>query len=406
MHCLVFEADHTGHRLNYVRLVAEAACAVGCRVTVVISADAIGSAEYQTHLASMRDRLDLDASCHLLRTSLPAMAQSKQVQLRAAIARHRPDHVFVPYADQLAQLMGLRGIGGDRLGPKDLQIEGLLMRGGFAYPSAGWPSYLKQQAFYLSLAGYPWTLLHHIDPIVYNYVQKRGGRLAHMMRLCPDPVEPPLTLDKAEARRQLRIPEDGRYVGTAGALDSRKGVDLLIRAFARAKLAPTDRLLLVGKHAAEIRELLDRDHADLVRSGRIICLDSYVGNEQLNYAISAMDVVAVPYPRHIGSVSIAIRATAAGRPVLASDFGWLGYVVPLFQLGQTLDVTRPELLSRTIVQLLESASEYRTPEAASQFVAFHTVENFKACWMQRICTRLGQSPAVRPVRWPVEHDPT
>ena len=142
----------------------------------------------------------------------------------------------------------------------------------------------------------------------------------------PDPVESKPRIDQGVARRRLGVPESGRYLGSVGLMDERKGIDRLITAFANAPLEPDDRLLLVGQSSLAVRDLLEGPMADLVRDGRIVAIDRYVDNEEFSAAISALDVVCTPYPQHIGSASVVIRAAAAGarschRPL--DGLGWL-----------------------------------------------------------------------------------
>jgi glycosyltransferase involved in cell wall biosynthesis len=175
-------------------------------------------------------------------------------------------------------------------------------------------------------------------------------------------------------------------------LDARKGIDLLLQAFADAALPPGDRLLLVGRADPQIRSLLDGRFAPLVRDGRVIVFDKYVTDEELERALLASDLVATPYPRHIGSASIVIRAAAAGRPVLGSEFGWSGYVIPKFGLGTTCDVTDPRAIAGSLAAAMETAAAFRLPPAGERFVRFHGLDNFQAAWTFRLRQRLGLPP--------------
>ncbi|HMB95735.1 MAG TPA: hypothetical protein VKK61_06815, partial [Tepidisphaeraceae bacterium] len=118
-------------------------------------------------------------------------------------------------------------------------------------------------------------------------------------------------------------------------------------------------------------------------------------------ALTAMDVVGAIYPRHIGSASIAIRAAAARRPVLAHHFGWLGEIVPRFDLGWTCDATNPLELQQAIAISLRRAADFHPSEAAERFVAFHSIENFRAHWTAEIRRHLNlqQSPDLRTWQW-------
>src|SRR5206468_2348258 len=116
------------------------------------------------------------------------------------------------------------------------------LRGSFAYPGGlGWRQRVQARLSWAAATAAPWSVLYHLDPLVCD--RARPGRL----RLMPDPVETPVATGpaaRADVLRRLGVPPDGRYLGTAGLLDRRKGVDLLIRAYADARrrgaLADTD----------------------------------------------------------------------------------------------------------------------------------------------------------------------
>ena len=184
----------------------------------------------------------------------------------------------------------------------------------------------------------PFTILHQLDPIPFTALKNRGGALGDRSRLIPEPVEAIQKIEMVEARCRLGIPVDGRYVACMGSLDVRKGTHLLIQAFARAKLQSNDRLLLIGNLHQDVRSLITHTIAALLRDGRLILIDRYVSDETLGMGLNAADVVCTPYPKHVGSSGIVVRAAAVGKPILASDYGWVGAIVPAFQLGTTCPV--------------------------------------------------------------------
>jgi glycosyltransferase involved in cell wall biosynthesis len=110
---------------------------------------------------------------------------------------------------------------------------------------------------------------------------------------------------------------------------------------------------------------------------------------ELQTALAAMDVVCTPYPAHIGSSSIVLRAAAAGRPVVGSDTGWVGETVRRFSLGRVCDVRAPGALARALADALDATSSYAMTDAARRLVAYHTVENYQAHWTARLRERLG-----------------
>jgi glycosyltransferase involved in cell wall biosynthesis len=220
----------------------------------------------------------------------------------------------------------------------------------------------------------------------------------------PDPVEPAPRVSRAEARRALGLAEDGRYVVLAGGIDRRKGADLLLHAFLRARLSSNDRLLLAGPLAADIKALLKGDFEPLLAQKRIVLLDRYLEMEQLLLAIVAADVICVPYPNHIGSASILIRAAAAERPVVSSTFGWVGHVTARFGLGWSCNVLQSDELARALESALDRAGSWHRGDAGQRFAEFHSVANFRAHWTSALRARLGlpEHPDKRSWEWVTE----
>ncbi len=206
-------------------------------------------------------------------------------------------------------------------------------------------------------------------------------------------------VDRHEARRRLGLADDGPWLGCVGAIDTRKGIDLLLAAFKAAALPASARLFLGGQHHPYIRELLETEYADLVRAQRIVRLDRYLTVAELGDAIASMDLVCTPYARQIALASIVLRAAAARRPVLATDFGWCGRVVPAFQLGWTCNVQNTSEFAHAIAARLEQAAEWQRSPAAEQLVKFHSPQNFAAAFTARLCERLGRPTLPGAVSW-------
>jgi glycosyltransferase involved in cell wall biosynthesis len=390
---LVFEPDHNGHHFSYLSLILPAVAALAPRPVLVISKGAPETEPYRLLIRPLAGAVELDAACAAPAGSAWEIAQRRAVDLLSAIERHRPDHVVVPYADGLGQVLALRGLSGRRVFRQGVSSEALFMRGAFAYPSAGVKRRLAQSVNRVLMERSPFGCRHHLDPLVYERL--RPGR----WDLMPDPAEQPEPATTTSARRRLGIEERGRVIGCAGVIGAHKGVPLLLRAFERATLAPDDRLLLVGPHDPGVRSLLEGQYRALVRAGRIFSINRFVEPEVLGSSFLAMDVVCAPYPDHIGSSSIVIRAAAAGRPVLGSDFGWVGRTVARFELGWRCDVNDPERFADTIRSSLERAAAWRPGPAAERFVRFHSPENFARAWCVCLRRRLGLPPEPGALSW-------
>ncbi len=393
MRVLVFDPSMSGHHSFYLRLLLPALLELSPDVTLVTGHGASESREFQIQLQEVAERVRVESVVPPLEGSLVKRGATMHRFLTSAIERLRPDHVYVPTADHLTQMMSLR-----RRPAKladGVEMEALMMRGGFAYPYRGLAQWVQDRLSLLAVERSPWKILHFVDPIPYAMLQRRGGSISPRVRLLPDPVETQAPKDRGTARSRLGVPETGRYLGSVGLMDERKGIDLLIRAFASMQREPDDRLLLVGRASPDVQDLLTGAFAHLVDEGRIISIDRYVTNEEFSDAVSALDVVCTPYPQHVGSASVVIRAAAAERPVVSSTFGWVGTVVPRLGLGWSCDVSDNAALVSTITTALQRSADFRASEAAQRFVRYHSVKNFQAAWTARLRDRLGLPPTTQ-----------
>ena len=141
-------------------------------------------------------------------------------------------------------------------------------------------------------------------------------------------------MSRAEARSQLGLQADEQVVLYVGRFDPRKGIETLVRAFAKIedKSANADklRLMIVGGSEAgqadgderlRIEGIVERlgITAQTMFAGR-------VGHDQLPTYYTAADVCAIPsHYEPFGLV--AIEAMGCGTPVVASDVGGLKFTV-------------------------------------------------------------------------------
>jgi glycosyltransferase involved in cell wall biosynthesis len=226
-----------------------------------------------------------------------------------------------------------------------------------------------------------------LDPWVYEVLKDLPARTE--FRVIPEPVEPLPQVSRDEARRTLGVPLDGRYVAMIGGILKNKGLEGLLAAFSRATLATDGRVLLVGKMDEAMRQLVHGQYNSLFSQGRIVCLDRYVTDHELDCGVVAADVVAITHERLIGSSGGLVRAAHAGRPLLTTDYGWAGWATRSFELGTTVHVADFDALSAALETALANSSNYRRTAKGDRFCRFHTLANWKAHWVAGIARDCG-----------------
>lgn len=141
------------------------------------------------------------------------------------------------------------------------------------------------------------------------------------------------SVGREEARRALGV--SGRVLLFFGYIRPYKGVRVLLEAFARAVREMELTLLLVGEFYEE-REPYDELIARLGIGDRIVLVDRYVPNEDVELYFEAADLVVLPYlsATQSGIVQVAygfdtpvIVTAVGGLPDVVSD-GKTGLIVP------------------------------------------------------------------------------
>lgn len=398
MKVLIFEPLHSGHHYEYLSRMVRAVAELKVDLTVATTRRGLESSEFQIHVQGLRESYALWECRDVLGLYSWRRRHTIAAELYRAIQEIKPDHILVPCGDPISKSVTLY----PRFGRPQVFVEGLHFGGGVGYALPTWKRRLKSWTYGRFLANTPWSVWSHLDPWQVQTLCRRYPHLKKTALLMPDPVDPAAKVTKAEARKVLGLPQVGWFIGCAGPMSKRKGSDLLLHAFASAApaLASEARLLLAGKFDADIRQLLRGDFRLLLQQDRIIVIDRHLSQQEMDLAIPAMDIVCAPYPAHMGSSGIALRAAANERPILATDRFWLRQVVQTFRLGQCCNVLDREAFAQAIRQAFVGFHEFELTPQARRYLQFQSVPNFMATWTLHLRQRLGMDPDPRRIPWP------
>ena len=64
------------------------------------------------------------------------------------------------------------------------------------------------------------------------------------------------------------------------------------------------------------------------------------------------------YQRHVGMASVIIRAAVSGKPLVSSDYGYVGHLVKNENLGAVTDSTSPTAICQVLEQVLVEGVSY------------------------------------------------
>jgi glycosyltransferase involved in cell wall biosynthesis len=386
MHLMIFDPHDRGHYLTYVRqLLPGAACAD--RVTLVLQQGATQSREYQEQLLSLPGNIDVVTS---IRPDSFYDGGRLVQDFSSACARLEPDHVWVPSGDVLVKASATARLSRRWRFRSGVEGECGLVELRFHYRPRRWRGHLRHWLNRGLLRLAPWNRFHTIDPTLFTWVQAHDRPLAKRLRLVPDPIDAFAPVTKVAARSALGIPVDGRYVGSVGShAIPRKGSDLLVQAFANARLASTDRLFLGGYLGERLKHRIESEFGPLYKSGRIVVLDRYLDEDELMKALAAMDVVCTPYIDHLGSSGVVLRAAQAGRPVLAPHQGWFAEMIPRFGLGETGSILEVQALASALERTIEKSQHFQRSAACDRLLEYSHADNFARLWAVRLRERMG-----------------
>lgn len=229
-----------------------------------------------------------------------------------------------------------------------------------------------------------------LDPFAAEYINQVYGttKAAYL----PDPVQRYSYADSEyeHLKARLGIQSNRTVFLLFGAMSRRKGASEVLDAIALLPPALCQRMTLLVVGPVEEPQHLEARIAELTRTKgiQVITEDTFVADEAIHPYFQISDVVLVPYQRHIGMSAILVRAAAAQKPVLASDFGLVGELTRHYQLGLAVDSTNPEEIAKGMTRyLLEIPSELCDPVQQKQFADRNTAEQFASQIFQCLGTQ-------------------
>jgi glycosyltransferase involved in cell wall biosynthesis len=184
----------------------------------------------------------------------------------------------------------------------------------------------------------------------------------------PEPAVPSL--------QNLRSTDERSGCIIYGALDTRKGIDLLVRA---VTLAPNSmRVVLAGSVKPGFDSDLIRFVSQMRKTGAVVevHVNSHSETEGLNILAEARCAV-LPYPRHYGMSRVLLEACSVGTPVIAHRSGLVGHLVEKYGLGMAVDCKDPRALRQALIHLCGTDRREGYTEALKGFAARFSQEVFE-----------------------------
>ena len=185
-------------------------------------------------------------------------------------------------------------------------------------------------------------------------------------------------VSKAEARQHLNLPEDKTILLFFGFIRDYKGLDLLMKAYAKTitnHQSPITNLLLVVagefyNNCAQYGEL----EKELGLEGTIEWRTDFIPDDQVRYYFSAADLIVQPYKTATQS-GVTQIAYHFERPMLVTRVGGLAEIVPNGKVGYVCEVNEDD-----IAQAIGSFAEMDIKQRDELFLKNIQKEKQKYAW--------------------------
>jgi glycosyltransferase involved in cell wall biosynthesis len=383
MHVLVIEIVLTGHHVGYLTHCARTYLDNGHDVTIAIApwhaSDAsLASLEREygaritvVHFDESACRGALSHNSDLRREFALWLLFFQMHRTRTRVKR--VDYVFLPYLDYCLYAIGLLG------SPfAAVRWGGICMRPSFHYQSRGVlaprPRYrtVKRLLFLRLLRIRTLHALLSIDlPLIEDMKQSRATLGA--LKYLADPAELVGTHTMGSARSALGIPDEARVVLVYGVVDRRKGLEQVLSGLCSTSIIGDFHLLVVGALSGWARDLLAGTDANYLRaSGRLHVVDRFVSDSEQQMVFAACDVVWLGYREHYTMSGVLVLAATAGKCVVATELGLIGWYARRAGLGPTISGESTE----DVAYALNAAVAMRISNDCARIFATHTWDNF------------------------------
>ena len=155
-------------------------------------------------------------------------------------------------------------------------------------------------------------------------------------------------VEKAAARKALDLPQDKTILLFFGFIRDYKGLDLLMRAYAKAKGERLKRkgelLLVVAGEFYNNGEQYKTLEQELGLEGTIVWRTDFIPDDKVRYYFSAADLIVQPYKSATQS-GVTQIAYHFEKPMLVTNVGGLAEIVPDGKVGYVCEVDETSVAS-------------------------------------------------------------
>jgi glycosyltransferase involved in cell wall biosynthesis len=198
-------------------------------------------------------------------------------------------------------------------------------------------------------------------------------------------------IPRAEARVRLGLDDSRVILLHLGTSRPEKGLKDVCDAMLQLDHGTLDRLLLlragrVDRGDAPSLRRLEQKHAARV-------LDRYLSEDELAGCYAAADWVLLPYRHQAETSGVLIHAAAHGRPVIASDYGWIGSATRQHGLGSLFPHTDTAALAALLAKVANGDAKSWDAAGMEQFAAENSPGKFQETLVEQWLRESPNPPA-------------
>lgn len=197
------------------------------------------------------------------------------------------------------------------------------------------------------------------------------------INVIPDPIESLPNISQKLARDYLGLIQKKTIILFFGTLNHRKGFDVLLKAV--PLIEKEVYILVAGKLDESLikEEELQRYKQSLQKPEYLILHLKYIKDEDVAKYFLASDVVLLPYRYGFkGTSGVLNYASAAGKPIIASNIGEIGYIVRENNLGILIEPESPKAIAQGVEKFLSQSVKWRE-QIKLQAIQYAKINNWR-----------------------------
>lgn len=229
-----------------------------------------------------------------------------------------------------------------------------------------------------------------------DFAMKHFNQLSTQAQIIhlPDPVQvySHNSSEVEQIKSSLGIEPERKVFLLFGVLNGRKGIHKILDAILllSPELCRKLCLLLVGPTTPGLKKVIGVQIKEIskTRDAQIIEHYEFIPDRDNQPYFLASDVVLAAYQGHIGTSSILVRAAAAGKPVLSTDYGLMGEWTRHHQLGIIVNSADPGEIAHAMTQFLQESPQKFCDRAKMQkFAEENSAENYAKVIFQHLAAK-------------------